>query len=780
MHLKNLGQYVAAVGMVFVSSQASAQPLPERPTSPPVADRAALVITAARSPQSMLPSLEAADAAARSAEVAYSTYRSQVAARIASRVGTRATPASIRNALQPYERSLAMGARRYADAERDLTRARNKAWASQRISRQVPTLIKEPLELALFDLHLELRRAIGPTAHTVVVGLKTDTGCAGDLVADRLVYRYGQTVTSIAAGPEAHAVALGRIATQIACLSSKQLSHVETALSRSHARVSNHLTASGLGDLVPAFTRHVAPLQVLLLDARKHRGPGSKSWEWFVANNPSLTAEVQRLGWPGGTLWLWDRLAGRMVGYPQCNGVGPRGACVDPLSFLASLADPRALGRGDCALAAMVSNGTTALPSGLNIYTCPSLPCEDSSRAGSLSELLRAGDRWDIGRASTGPAPTPAAQNNLPWPQLTQADIEVMRGFCVMPGAGSRQQGAEKGDCFFANRAKNPFDNYMRCRMRDSADQPLTIGEFGGVPMSPECKYGSGGGEEEETPPASAPAAPPSAPANPTPAEKEFDLGELIVQVLDIIVDFIVEAFGGEVASTANDLLSEEGADAELGAGQMLSQQALRDAWFDGRISDQEYFDSRAKKPGEIGEFLKNKKGAQSCVDPLDCSTSCTGLGQSLATMRACTTDLMNDLLTAAGRPRRDQPVKRPDWVSNWHPDQAPVPESDFCLTSDGSTAPARGSLACGLVMCPDGGTSASPTGECCGSRYGSLSVSLIRSSCLTLNCPDGVPAVDASGNCSCASADPSPTPGTGGTGPGPDPQPGMSSRPRR
>jgi hypothetical protein len=96
-------------------------------------------------------------------------------------------------------------------------------------------------------------------------------------------------------------------------------------------------------------------------------------------------------------------------------------------------------------------------------------------------------------------------------------------------------------------------------------------------------------------------------------------------------------------------------------------------------------------KPGDIGDFLKAKKGGnKGCVDELDCSNSCSGLGQSLATSRACTGNLLNDLAAALGRAPKGQVVKHPEWVSKWNPDQGQIPETDFCLSGGGSTGPNR------------------------------------------------------------------------------------------
>jgi hypothetical protein len=207
-----------------------------------------------------------------------------------------------------------------------------------------------------------------------------------------------------------------------------------------------------------------------------------------------------------------------------------------------------------------------------------------------------------------------------------------------------------------------------------------------------------------------------------------------------------------------------------------VSEIPLRDAWNEGKVSDEEFFNKmHGAKPGDIGDFLKSKKGGnKSCVDELDCSNSCSGLGQSLATSRACTGNLMNDLAAALGRAPTGQVIKHPEWVSKWNPDQGQVPETDFCIAGSGYTGPNRVSAACTLVLCPDRLATTSPSGECCGTGFGNLSFSLMRSSCLSARCVDGVPSVDASGKCSCGAADPQPIslPVPVGPRPGPDTPP--------
>jgi hypothetical protein len=73
-----------------------------------------------------------------------------------------------------------------------------------------------------------------------------------------------------------------------------------------------------LGNLIPAFARLVAPVQVLILDARKHHGEASQAWQWFVIYGSLIYDDVVGAGWASGELLVWDRRQGSLVGFPSC------------------------------------------------------------------------------------------------------------------------------------------------------------------------------------------------------------------------------------------------------------------------------------------------------------------------------------------------------------------------------------------------------------------------------------------------------------------------------
>ena len=268
--------------------------------------------------------------------------------------------------------------RRFAQAEAGLEKGREDAWnAFPQISGSV--LIYEPMQLAMLDLHIEVRRRLGPDFHTVVPGLVDDRGCVGDFVADRLIFRYGTAAAGIVKmtldnGSDATIAALEEMAVQIACVSMRQLAELENAVANGFEAVSERMVNNGFENMIPAFVRLVAPIQILILDAGKHRGERSASWKWFDTYSEVLAQGVAVAEWATKDLFVWDRRHGVLVGFPSCapGNIGPD--CVDMLIAIESLSDPRSIGLGDCGLAGMLSTSTVSMD-GDQRYTCPSIPC---------------------------------------------------------------------------------------------------------------------------------------------------------------------------------------------------------------------------------------------------------------------------------------------------------------------------------------------------------------------------------------------------------------------
>lgn len=95
-----------------------------------------------------------------------------------------------------------------------------------------------------------------------------------------------------------------------------------------------------------------------------------------------------RADWaPNGVIYFWDRKLGRLVGFPGCAPSRSASDCVDPRVLLRSLADPRAIGLGDCALAGMLGLGVNELDSEAR-YICPPVPCNvDTGQPPETAEI---------------------------------------------------------------------------------------------------------------------------------------------------------------------------------------------------------------------------------------------------------------------------------------------------------------------------------------------------------------------------------------------------------
>ena len=260
--------------------------------------------------------------------------------------------------------------------------------------------VDEPVRLAVRALHVELRRSLGPDFHTVVPGLVEDPGCAGDVIADRLVVGFGDAVNDVGGALGDSHDTLTAFARQVACLGETQLMELDVAMADGFTVASHWLEEAGLGDLVPPFARSVAPLQVLIFDANKHTGWRSEAGAWLDLHHEELVEDVAAAGWATGELLLWDRHTGRLTGFEEC-GSGSPSRCVDLEAFLASLEDPRALGKGACAFAGMVAKGIE--PSAATIAT----PVRRAA-ATSGTRVARRPRRWaESSRRSRACGPRP-------------------------------------------------------------------------------------------------------------------------------------------------------------------------------------------------------------------------------------------------------------------------------------------------------------------------------------------------------------------------------------
>jgi hypothetical protein len=634
----------------------------------------------------------------------------------------------------------------YAEAERTLTDAREAAWLSIPFTRRLPVVISDPLTLAMLDLQIELRHRAGAIQHTVVPALKADPGCRGDLVQGRLIYKYGAAAADLqnagSSGAEAVEGALDAIARQLACLSILQLAEVEAAVSSGFDATRVRMKDRGLDGLTPAFARLVAPVQLLILDTRKHRGERSPSWRWFRSFRDTLKRAVGATGWASnGNVYLWDRRGALLIGFPPCPAGPLKPDCIDLRKFLDSLSDPRAVGLGDCALAGMITKGVDKI-AGQDRYTCPSLPCTpdpDPQRDRQAIEDLR-------GKAAEA------------WPSTPPKDIVPDRA-----GASSRicrpldslaMQTAQDilDDCIAEafNQAPNPWDTYAGCTAEavTPGQPPEAVASLPGVPMGKGCGAFSEGGGASPAPapaPSSAGAEPPPPPESPPPPTTEVKRNP----------DNSVEV---KLKSGGSILIDKDGsAQIRLNTRQDVREavDSLTDASL-GRLKDQQGGQVKITEENyraALDALREEQKKARDCVDPLNCADSCTGLGAQIAAVNQCTDDLLNTLAGALGR-RRGSPEppggRPPGIVSIWDPENAPVDEgkSSACVTG-GDTGPAKEANACGLVHCPGvaGGLS-DVGGNCCGSvNTAVLEQKMKQVGCYSWYCPPGQPQGP---NCEC------------------------------
>jgi hypothetical protein len=760
-----------AVLLIVVSSIASAQPARSPSEGAGTATITRPVLGVVRASRPVLPNVERFDAEA------YRTQTNLLSAR-ASSVGVD---------------GLAMALRAYLMAEYDLETVLDRSWSSLPLTRVINLMIDEPLALAMLQLQIELRRLLGPQAHTNVTDLSASPGCAGDLIAQRLVYRYGLAVTQgvfSADALKAIGQALQSIAVQIACISEAQLAQLEPAVAVGFEEVSDKMTLHGMQALIPGFARLVAPIQVLILDARKHRGAKSAAWRWFVAYGPLIKQDVGRSGWGSGNLYLWDRHTGKLDAIPSCSGSETGPSCVNVGVFLDSVADPRALGLGTCSLAAMVSREPAALPeiplaSGINPtqpaqrYSCPVRAC--SSR---LHPVCGGTGLRDItgGCAPTGnanpamlgrgipAAPSTTAQLKTLWPTLTDGDISAINTLCRDAGNDSQGLVSEPQQCADAA-TSNPFDVYAACMaaVAGGGEPPEVSDSYAGVPTGNQCKLSEG---SSDTPPQ------PPPPEEKPEQEKSFveKVVDTFVKVALAVADIFkpseaptepgpgVGTAGGVIIHTAAELVTPEGAAAEGAAMVALLRKGLMDAWSAGRITDQQFTDNYGKlsKPGgpaEVRDFLK-QHGSLDCLDPGACSDSCTGLGKQLQASNACLHGLLGALAKAIELPSRGNiPHTRPLGPVIYPSPDAPVPatDADFCVVGSGDLP--HQNIACGVELCINSGYSGIGSRDGCACDEGSstsLNYRPVVNRCLQeIRCPDGQLPTET---CSCTAADAQPS----------------------
>lgn len=672
------------------------------------------------------------------------------------------------------------------DVEAALDRAIDDAWQQVARSHAFAQLVDEVLLLATLDLHVEVRRALPLTFSTQVPGLTDDAGCAGDLVAERLIYAYGSAVANPLSGPtDARVTALARLARLVACLGSTQVSALDKALTDGFATVSGHMEAHGLAAAVPTFVRALAPFQLVVFDATKHRGARSRSWQWFNAYTPMLMQEISLHGWSTGELLLWGRRSGLMIGFPPCAPGRQRPDCVDVLGFLESLNDPRALGYGDCALAAMISRGPQQLGND-DRYACPVRDCQPPTTNAPCTPsgfgTSSCGGRGQPG-AGNGPFQNGAAQLGggaqlghtagirSRWPNLSNQQVGQMKSLCR--GGTHDLLGVDFSlqDCLEQKQNENPFEQHLAC-IGDAVGggAPDVAGELRGVPSGSKCRFTNGGGSNTPKPqntptpaktpsPGSSPGASPAPAASPKPAASPAPAASPKPYKLTVTVR--KKDGSKSVAVLEDDGKGKRTIFVKKGKGSDIAFPLLR-SLVHGDAGEQEGLFRWAVEKLANKDLLLLVDSPKDCIDPASCDDSCTGLGEQISKARACNEDLLDALATATGRPNRKKISRRLDIVSYPRPDESPPPEDDACLGGEGHGRPRAD---CGLVLCSNGVSARRTDDGCvCDDTFEAIGLADL---CAGVRCTDGsLPDAD----CQCPPPEGYTPGGDGDPSPGPRP----------
>ena len=712
--------------------------------------------------------------------------------------------------------------------EAELGATEAKIWSHFATDWSLPSVIGQPLAVAMEELQIETRRLLGPAFSTELEELAATRGCEGDLVRDRLLARYGEAVADPAGDDAAAVDALGRFAAQLACLSAQQTDALDFALYRAHAKVSARLVKYGLGPVRPAFTRLVAPLALLVLDTVKHEGERALAWRWFVEQHDTLADTTARLGWPtDDVVWLYDRVEGRMVGF--CT-VGSSDGCLDLPALLDSLVDPNALGIGDCALSGMVSGGLRG-PAGSARYACPSA-CSSAPPASPVGFGGIGSAGKSIPQRPSGPPPS--GGSSLPWSNVTSNDVSTMQGYCGAGGGGAGGSGGGSGGGGSAggqgpgldgsgsmqqcvrdvlSGPRDPYGRFVQCvaaitGANDRLHSALAPLDLHGVPMDARCglmgEAGAGSGSGSGTTPTTTP--PTTTPTSTTPPTTDdrceicSAIGDAIVSAVNAAADAVekksktlkdgIEHFIDSLSPTDPlPPLSPEKPTGPSGVGAIvgyewqlikaapIANEGARSV-LDDRIA--QYCASGDLSPGECKvmdnlppdekrNYLGNK-GLKDCADPNECDSGCTSLNeQVMKRMQGCQQQLQDELTPDQGGPL--------DPIINPGPDATDghVPADPLAACLIGADGAHGVDKTCGVVTCADGPAAARGVSQCCqavGTGVGlSLDQIITATLCERAQCADGeTTAVGGAGACGCGG----PVGPSGGAGaPAPAPRPG-------
>ncbi len=243
--------------------------------------------------------------------------------------------------------------------------------------------------LALFDFARLTREHLGKHTHTVVRKLADTPFCAGDLIADRLLWRYFEAAVRArreGTPAEAEAVlALRAIALQSSCLGERQLFEYDQALSDAARELATRLAAARLDAVAAAAAPFLWQVRLLILDADKHLGAYSPGFLWWLEQEPLRQRLRDKAIRPlEQVLWLYDRRSAAVAAVKTHCKSGTLGStCINLSVFADSLTRPAALGFGECSFLEMIEGGVRSIR-GVPTYTCTPGVCGTPTSAGRM------------------------------------------------------------------------------------------------------------------------------------------------------------------------------------------------------------------------------------------------------------------------------------------------------------------------------------------------------------------------------------------------------------
>ena len=243
--------------------------------------------------------------------------------------------------------------------------------------------------LALFDFARLTREHLGKRTHTAVRQLADAPFCAGDLIADRLLWRYFEAAMRArreGTPTEAEAVlALRAIALQSSCLGERQLFEYDEALSDAARELSTRLAAAQLDAVAESVAPFLWQARLLILDADKHLGAYSPGFLWWLEQE-SLRRRLrdEAIRPLEQVVWLYDRRSAVLAALKTHCTSGTLGStCINLSVFADSLTRPTALGFGECSFLEMIEGGVRSIR-GVPTYTCTPGVCGTPTSAGRM------------------------------------------------------------------------------------------------------------------------------------------------------------------------------------------------------------------------------------------------------------------------------------------------------------------------------------------------------------------------------------------------------------